>query len=332
MIIYEKVKKNNKIAVFNNSNDILDIVTNKLQKEDYNYEVYNEIDKLSNKVVKGKMKIVIMLKLNYEYIEKISKDSSVNIIVLKAENESIDYKKLKKLNIQNIKDIDFLEKEIDFALRIVAQQGKIDYQKFKLDIVSNLVESIAHKIQANLLTIGASQDVIKMVSEDSKTSENKEKSKIIEDLYLKNDTALQRSNSLLQFMSDATNISSETIMTYDDILDITKIILDEYIKENNVSLDFEVKLKENAYICGPLNDLIFIMCKIIKEMILYNEKNIIIKTHEDEEKWFFDIECSENIENREVMYDIQRYLTYVENAGGKVKNNMFTIYVKKVKE
>ena len=98
MIIYEKIKKNNKIAVFNNSNDILDKVTNKLQKEEYNYEVYDEIDKLSNKVVKGKIKIVIMLKLNNEYIEKISKDSGVNIIVLKAENEIIDYKKLKKLN------------------------------------------------------------------------------------------------------------------------------------------------------------------------------------------------------------------------------------------
>ena len=278
MVLFEKVKKSNKITIFNNNNDILDEVKKILEDEEYNYEVYDDIDKVHNKVIKGKIKIVIVLKLEIETIEKIGKDAI--IIVLKNKDDNIDYKKLKKYNVQNIVDIDGIINEINFSLRIVAQAGKIDYQKFKLDIVSNLVESISHKIQANLLTIGASQDVIKMVSEDSKISQNKEKGKIIEDLYEKNNDALQKANSLLQLMSDATNISSETIMRSEDVFDIINVILDEYLKEENVNLTYDIRLKNNAYICGPLNDIIFIICKIIIEIIAYNEKNILIKTYD----------------------------------------------------
>ena len=331
MIIYDEVKKNNKIAVFNNYDDILDNVINILENEEYNYEIYDDLEKLKNKIIKGKIRIVVVLKLDYELIETLTKTYSLNVIVLKTD-EDINYKKLKKLNIQNITPLEGLTYELYIGIRVIAQAGKIDYQKFKLDIVSNLVESISHKIQANLLTIGASQDVIKMVSEDSNISKNKEKSKIIDDLYLRNDIALQKSNTLLQLMSDATSISSETIMKGEDIFDIINIVLDEYLKENVVQLNYDIKLKSNAYICGPLNDVIFIICKIIKEMIAYNEKNISIKTYEDEGKWYFEVYCKESIENREIMHELYRYLLYVNNTGGKIKGNMFHIYIKKLKE
>ena len=330
MVLFEKVKKSNKITIFNNNNDILNEVKKILEDEEYNFEVYDDIDKVHNKVIKGKIKIVIVLKLDIETIEKIGKEAI--IIVLKNKNDNIDYKKLKKYNVQNIVDVDSIINEINFSLRIVAQAGKIDYQKFKLDIVSNLVESISHKIQANLLTIGASQDVIKMVSEDSKISQNKEKSKIIDDLYDKNNEALQKANSLLQLMSDATNISSETIMKSEDVFDIINVILDEYLKEENVNLTYDIRLKNNAYICGPLNDIIFIICKIIIEIIAYNEKDILIKTYEDEEKWYFEICSKESLENREIMYELYKYLLYVSNTGGKIKGNIFSIYIKKIKE
>ncbi len=332
MVIYDAIKKNNKIAVFNNFSNILETVTDTLENEEFNFEVYEDIDKLVSKVIKGKQKIVVLLKLDYEIIDRLNKESSVNIIVLNSDNEVVDYKKIKKVNIQSITDVQGLTTELNFALRLVAQLGKVDYQKFKLDIVSNLVESISHKIQANLLTIGASQDVIKMVSEDGKISQNKEKNKIVEDLYYKNDIALQKSNSLLQLMSGATSISSESIMKSEDIFDTIQVIADEIVKENEVNLKYNIKLKENAYICGPLNDVIFVICKILKEIINYNEKDLTINMYEDEEKWFFDIVCQENLENREIMYEIYRYLVYINNTGGKIKGNTFSIYIKKIKE
>lgn len=332
MVIYDAIKKNNKIAVFNNFSNILETVTDTLENEEFNFEVYEDIDKLVSKVIKGKQKIVVLLKIDYEIIDRLNKESSVNIIVLNSDNEVVDYKKIKKVNIQSITDVQGLTTELNFALRLVAQLGKVDYQKFKLDIVSNLVESISHKIQANLLTIGASQDVIKMVSEDGKISQNKEKKKIVEDLYYKNDIALQKANSLLQLMSGATNISSESIMKSEDIFDTIQVITDEIVKENEVNLKYNIKLKENAYICGPLNDVIFVICKILKEIINYNEKDLTINMYEDEEKWFFDIVCQENLENREIMYEIYRYLVYINNTGGKIKGNTFSIYIKKIKE
>ena len=79
----------------------------------------------------------------------------------------------------------------------------------------------------------------------------KKKKDVLENLYQKNNNALQKANMLLQLMSDATSISSESIMQYEDVVTLIKLILNEYIKVNNVDLNIEVKIKKGTYICGP---------------------------------------------------------------------------------
>ena len=71
----------------------------------------------------------------------------------------------------------------------------MDFEKYKLEIVGNLVESISHKVQSNLLVLGASQDIIKMINSELNLSNQKKE--VIENLYKKNDDALQKSNMLL---------------------------------------------------------------------------------------------------------------------------------------
>lgn len=332
MIIYDDVKKNTKIAIFSKQDDILDEVKNKLEDDNFNIEIYEDIEKLKNNILRNKIRIVVFLKLDLEQINYIKQIKSNIMIILYAPvvTKSL-YKEVKPLNIQNVVDLDRLDDEIMYSLRIISQEDNLDFEKFKLDIVGNLVESISHQIQANLLLIGASLDVIKMLTDDDKIKENSEKREVIESLYSKNDNSLQKANMLLQLMSDATNISSESIMQYEDIIEIINLILSEFLKENGVILKIDKKIKNASYICGSLNDIIFIICKIIKQLSIDGIKNIELSMSEDEDKWYFDIKTLECIKNREKIQQISKYIMYIKNVKSKYSDRKITIELKKIK-
>ena len=84
--------------------------------------------------------------------------------------------------------------------------------------------------------------------------ENDQKRDVLNNLYEKNNNALEKSNLLLQLISNATNLSSESIMHCSEIEEIVNNILDEYVKENLVNFKMREKIKIGSYICGPLND------------------------------------------------------------------------------
>ena len=331
MIIYDDVKKNTKIAIFSKQDDILDEVKNKLEDDNFNIEIYEDIEKLKNNIIKNKIRIVVFLKFDLEQINYIKQTKNNIMIILYAPvvTKSL-YKEVKPLNIQNVVDLDRLDDEIMYSLRIISQEDNLDFEKFKLDIVGNLVESISHQIQANLLLIGASLDVIKMLTDDDKIKENSEKREVIESLYSKNDNSLQKANMLLQLMSDATNISSESIMQYEDIIEIINLILSEFLKENGVILKIDKKIKNASYICGSLNDIIFIICKIIKQLSIDGIKNIELSMSEDEDKWYFDIKTLECIKNREKIQQISKYIMYIKNVKSKYSDRKITIELKKL--
>ena len=332
MIIYDDVKKNTKIAIFSKQDDILDEVKNKLEDDNFNIEIYEDIEKLKNNIIKNKIRIVVFLKFDLEQINYIKQTKNNIMIILYAPvvTKSL-YKEVKPLNIQNVVDLDRLDDEIMYSLRIISQEDNLDFEKFKLDIVGNLVESISHQVQANLLLIGASLDVIKMLTDDDKIKGNSEKREVIESLYSKNDNSLQKANMLLQLMSDATNISSESIMQYEDIIEIINLILSEFLKENGVILKIDKKIKNASYICGSLNDIIFIICKIIKQLSIDGIKNIELSMSEDEDKWYFDIKTLECIKNREKIQQISKYIMYIKNVKSKYSDRKITIELKKIK-
>lgn len=331
MIIYDDVKKNTKIAIFSKQDDILDEVKNKLEDDNFNIEIYEDIEKLKNNIIKNKIRIVVFLKFDLEQINYIKQTKNNIMIILYAPvvTKSL-YKEVKPLNIQNVVDLDRLDDEIMYSLRIISQEDNLDFEKFKLDIVGNLVESISHQIQANLLLIGASLDVIKMLTDDDKIKGNSEKREVIESLYSKNDNSLQKANMLLQLMSDATNISSESIMQYEDIIEIINLILSEFLKENGVILKIDKKIKNASYICGSLNDIIFIICKIIKQLSIDGIKNIELSMSEDEDKWYFDIKTLECIKNKEKIQQISKYIMYIKNVKSKYSDRKITIELKKL--
>lgn len=311
MIISNEVKKNVKVSIFSSSNSILDIIKNELVNIGYKVAEYTQIDVLNNDIQKGKIKLLLLPEsLNLSFNE------------LNLENTKVILYDDKNLNL------DVLKVELYYNCKLIENEEKIDFEKYKLELVGNLVESISHKIQANLLILGASQNIIKMLSQEK--DENAEKKDILNNLYTKNDNALDKANVLLQLVSNATNISHESIMSGDEIEDTINLILDEYLKDNLKVLKIDRKLKEGSYICGPLNDVIFVTCRIVKYLVEINESSIEICITEDAENWYFKISNANKCDT-DFLDRIKRFVTYVKNVRYKYANDSIILVIKKIK-
>ena len=311
MIISNEVKKNVKVSIFSSSNSILDIIKNELVNIGYKVAEYTQIDALNNDIQKGKIKLLLLPEgLNLSFNE------------LNLENTKVILYDGKNLNL------DVLKVELYYNCKLIENEEKIDFEKYKLELVGNLVESISHKIQANLLILGASQNIIKMLSQEK--DENAEKKDILNNLYAKNDNALDKANVLLQLVSNATNISHESIMSGDEIEDTINLILDEYLKDNLKVLKIDRKLKEGSYICGPLNDVIFVTCRIVKYLVEINESSIEICITEDAENWYFKISNANKCDT-DFLDRIKRFVTYVKNVRYKYANDSIILVIKKIK-
>lgn len=311
-MVYEDVKKNIKIVIYSKQTSVVEDVVKKLEKDEYKIEITDDLDKILGSRWK-RPRIVLFF-----YNDK----SELEEVKIKNKNTELIAHDINNINIEIIRI------ELMYASRIIEKEEKINYEKYKLEIVGNLVESISHRVQSNLLILSASQDIIKMLTEDLK--ENDQKRDVLNNLYEKNNNALEKSNLLLQLISNATNLSSESIMHCSEIEEIVNNILDEYVKENLVNFRMREKIKIGSYICGPLNDIIFIMCRIIKQMIIEENKNIDLLIYEDENNWYFNINSDYNIKDSEFIDQIKKFMVFV-NVRPKISEKQITLVLRKVK-
>ena len=311
-MVYEDVKKNIKIVIYSKQKSVVEDVVKKLEEDEYKIEITDDLDKILGSRWK-RPRIVLFF-----YNDK----SEIEEVKIKNKNTELIAHDINNINIEIIRI------ELMYASRIIEKEEKINYEKYKLEIVGNLVEGISHRVQSNLLILSASQDIIKMLTEDLK--ENDQKRDVLNNLYEKNNNALEKSNLLLQLISNATNLSSESIMHCSEIEEIVNNILDEYVKENLVNFKMREKIKIGSYICGPLNDIIFIMCRIIKQMIIEENKNIDLLIYEDENNWYFNINSDYNIKDAEFIEQIKKFMVFV-NVRPKISEKQITLVLRKVK-
>ena len=311
-MVYEDVKENIKIVIYSKQTSVVEDVVKKLEEDEYKIEITDDLDKILSSRWK-RPRIVLFF-----YNDK----SEIEEVKIKNKNTELIAHDINNINIAIIRI------ELTYASRIIEKEEKINYEKYKLEIVGNLVESISHRVQSNLLILSASQDIIKMLTEDLK--ENDQKRDVLNNLYEKNNNALEKSNLLLQLISNATNLSSESIMHCSEIEEIVNNILDEYVKENLVNFKMREKIKIGSYICGPLNDIIFIMCRIIKQMIIEENKNIDLLIYEDENNWYFNINSDYNIKDAEFIEQIKKFMVFV-NVRPKISEKQITLVLRKVK-
>ena len=314
MIIYDNVKKNIKITIYSKHKNILNNIVEEVEKEGFKTEQFDNIDKLLTELEKGKIKILIYLFDEKEELEHLYKFK--------------EYTKQIFFNNQDI-NIEALMTEIVYTIKIIEGEQKIDFEKYKLEIVGNLVESISHKIQANLLVLGASQDVIKLLSNDLK--DDVQKKEILDSLYGKNTTALDNSNMLLQLISNVTSLSNESIMHCSEIKQIILEILDEYLKNNDINLIIEEKIKVGSYICGPLNDVIFVICRLLKLLIDEKQNEIKLIIYEDESNWYFTTDMKEKISDKQFVEKIRRFIVYIKNVRSKIGEKQISLIIKKIR-
>lgn len=314
MIIYDNVKKNIKITIYSKHKNILNNIVEEVEKEGFKTEQFDNIDKLLTELEKGKIKMLIYLFDEKEELEHLYKFK--------------EYTKQIFFNNQDI-NIEALMTEIVYTIKIIEGEQKIDFEKYKLEIVGNLVESISHKIQANLLVLGASQDVIKLLSNDLK--DDMQKKEILDSLYGKNTTALDNSNMLLQLISNVTSLSNESIMHCSEIKQIILEILDEYLKNNDINLIIEEKIKVGSYICGPLNDVIFVICRLLKLLIDEKQNEIKLIIYEDESNWYFTIDMKEKISDKQFVEKIRRFIVYIKNVRPKIGEKQISLIIKKIR-
>ena len=69
MIIYDKKKKNTKVAIFSEQLDILKEIVELLLNENFNTEEYIELDKLLKNI--QKLKIVILIDCNIDIVRRV---------------------------------------------------------------------------------------------------------------------------------------------------------------------------------------------------------------------------------------------------------------------
>lgn len=330
-MVYDNGRKNIKITIFSEPCNILDNVTDSLLEEAYNVVTIETIDKLTQNIIKGKAKIIVVFEdKNLDKI--ISLDSSNIVILLNLDKNTNLVRKWKNTNVKIVDSLDELIEEMDVSVRIVNAQGKVDFQKYKMNLVSSLVESITHNIQANLLLVGASMDVVKMLADDEEISKNKQKKEVLDSMVEKNSLSLDKANMLLEILSNATSVSNESVMQCSQIEDIIRLILDEYIKENSINVVMDSKIRNGVYICGPLNDIVFILCSMIKSITDKESNTCTLEITEDANYWYLKLKKDDEIEIKEEIVKLLDFITYIKFVKHKVEDKAITLVLDKIKE
>ena len=72
------------------------------------------------------------------------------------------------------------------------------------------------------------------------------------------------------------------------------------------------------------------MCRIIKQMIIEENKNIDLLIYEDENNWYFNINSDYNIKDAEFIEQIKKFMVFV-NVRPKISEKQITLVLRKVK-
>ena len=326
-MIYEDFRKP-KVAVFSKRKNVLDALNTKIAKDKCVVKKYMTIDEIIKEI--NDIKIIVILDYDLEYIKQIkSIEKDIKIIVY---NKKIKNRKLlEKLDIEYVSDEYTLNNEILKIITIIQKENEFKFKEQKMKIVSTLIESIAHRVQAHLLMIGATMDVSKLLISYDLKNDGKEKENLINEMYKKNEASLDEANTLLELLSGATSISQESIMTCEDIIKVISLVMDEYLSVNNKSIKYIDRIKKGEYICGPINDLIFVVCNIIDIFLSDGEEISSLEINEDENLWYFEIKSNELI-SQSTVDKIEKINYLIDYLEINVINTEVILKMYKVKE
>lgn len=340
---YEELIKNINILLADDDEDYIMMTNAFLKQVGYNVDTVTDGKQALEKLQTNSYQIALldyfMPELNgEEVVEKIRETNKEIIIILQTgfSGQKPPIETMKKLNIQNYYDktegIDRLNLEIISAVKIFNQQNEIELAKYKTLAIGNLMYSIAQDIKQSLLSIGAGLEYTNMLMNDKDAKIELEKLEKINKYYGTNKEALQKVDRILTSVINQSTENSDYIMYDKDVVEIIETILASESKRTGVNLNMKLSLKTDSYIKGGINDAIFIICELVRELmnICSSGDSIDFSIAEDEQNWYFKI-TNDNVNNlpNSKYYLISRLVVSIVNTSISKEDNKIILSIAK---
>lgn len=344
MMKYGELIKNINILLVDDDEDYL-IMTNAFLKQlGYNVDTAingrDALEMLNRKNYQILLLDYFMPEMNgEEVIKEVRKKDKEIIIILQTgfSGQKPPVETMQTLNIQNYYDktegIDRLNLELISAVKIFDQQNEIELDRYRQNAIANLMSSVAQEIKANLLSVSAGIEVTNMLIQDKSLMIENENLEKLNSSYIRSKESLGRVDKVLTAIINQSNNATNQIMRDSDIVDIIRLMLKTTSYDKGVTLDTKVSLKVGSYISGAVNDILFIICEVLRELMEIGDRgeNILFVLTEDQDSWYFNISSTNILKiNASKIYLIKRLIISLKNVEFELEDTKIKIMLKKV--
>lgn len=344
MIKYSELIKNINILLVDDDEDYLIMTNAFLRQLGYNVDTAinggDALEMLNRKDYQILLLDYFMPEINgEEVIREVRKKDKEIIIILQTgfSGQKPPVETMQTLNIQNYYDktegIDKLNLELISAVKIFDQQNEIQLDKYRQNAIANLMSSVAQEIKANLLSVSAGIEVTNMLIQDRSILVENDNLEKLNSSYIRSKESLGRVDKVLTAIINQSNNSTNQVMRDNDIVDIIKLMLKTTSYDKGVELNTKISLRVGSYISGAVNDVLFIVCEILRELmeISSDKSSILFVLTEDQDSWYFNISNSNITKiNTSKIYLIKRLIISLENVEFELEDNKIKFMLKKV--
>lgn len=341
---YEHIKKNIEILLVDDDTDYLEVVALFLKRKGFNVQIVDNGQDAVKKVEENNINIILM---DYympgmtgeDTILKVREKNSEVIIILQTgySGQQPPAETLERLNIQNYHDkvdgIDKLYLQVLSAVRIFAQQNQIMLERYRTNSIGKLVSGIAQELKTPIMALSAGIEAEKMIvgSSDNLTIDVKEK---IDKFSSNNRVYIDQIDKVLStIINQSIYENTEEYLSAEDIISRIRLILSKILKEKNIVLNSDIKVKSGTLIYGKISDCVFILCEVIQKAINTGIQGteINVNISEDPNVWIVNCKSSgiNDIKNKD-MFMIQNILHIMSDVSYEFLDNEFVIKANKV--
>lgn len=341
---YQDIIKNINILLADDDEDYLLMTYSFLKQLGYNVDKVTDGNQALEALQKKDYQIAL---LDYympgltgeEVIHKIRENNKQLIIILQTgfSGQKPPIETMQNLNIQNYYDktegIDRLNLELISAVKIFKQQSEIELSKYKQNAIGSLINGIAQEIKADLLSVTASIELNNMLIKKIYDDTTKEDIDKLNGFYNNSKNTLLSIDKVLTSLINQSSKSSDSIMDATDVFELINLIVKNQVKIKALDYNSNISLRPNSYLKGNVNDIMYLICEIIKRITEVSESNDKLKFSltEDENNWLFDVE-SQNIKklSGSFKYLIKMLITSIDDSRVHINENNIVIELLKV--
>lgn len=343
MINYGDIKKHISILLVDDDLEYLQVVSMFLKTKGFNVVTSDNGQDTIKMVESNNINIVL---IDYympgmtgeEAIVNMREKNSEVIIILQTgySGQQPPAETLERLNIQNYHDkvdgIDKLYLQVLSAVRIFAQQNEIMLERYRTNSIGKLISGIAQELKSPIMALSAGIEAENIIlGKDSIiNAEVKEK---FNKFSSNNKTYVEKIDKVLStIINQSLYENTEEYLSPEDIINRIELILSRTLKENEILLEKNIKLRNNTVLYGKISDCVFILCEFIQKTIVHNKNKttISLEMSEDENSWIMNCKCEgfNEISNKD-MFILENILHMMPDVTYQFMNNEFNLNLNK---